>query len=70
MPRARWESERLSKQVSIRMTEEEYAEIERLAEADERSVTEIARRAFRQGLPAVVDNLRARGIKVEDVSHE
>lgn len=51
MPRRKGGSEQLTRQLSIRVTEDEYALIMELADLAERQPTDVARRAFRRGLP-------------------
>jgi len=51
MPRKKGGNEQLTRQLSIRVTEEEYALIMELADLVERQPTDVARRAFRRGLP-------------------
>lgn len=66
MSRQKGESARLTRQLSIRVTEDEYAQIERMAQADERLLTDMARLTFRDGLPVRIDKLRARGVEIPD----
>jgi len=69
MPTEREEGRRLSRQFTIRVTEEEYTHVERLAQADERQVTDMARRIFRDGMPVHTEKMRARGVSIpEDVT--
>jgi len=50
-PGATTDSNHLTRQLSIRVTEDEYALIMELADLAERQPTDVARRAFRRGLP-------------------
>lgn len=54
----------MTRQLSIRVTEDEYAQIEHMAQADERLLTDMARLVFREGLPIRIDKLRARGVTI------
>jgi len=63
------EDARLSKQFTIRVTAGEYERVEQMAKADERQVTDMARRIFRDGFPVRIGKLRARGVSIpEDVT--
>lgn len=59
------ESGRLSKQLSIRVTEEEYNLVHRMAKADARKAMDMGRKIFRRGLPLEEDDLRARGFDLD-----
>jgi hypothetical protein len=52
----------LTRQITFRLTEDEYSQLEDLAHADERLLTDTARRIFRRGLPLEAAALRARGV--------
>ncbi len=54
------------KQFTIRVTADEYERVEQMAKGDERQVTDMARRIFRDGFPVRISKLRARGISIPE----